>query len=282
VAGHEEAREEKSPPRPEKGIGEMMKRKKTTLSPVRVKAGRSAGVPRAATGAGSGPIRAVFFDAGGTLFRAHPSVGHVYAGLAKKYGCTVPADWVEERFHKEFARRNGMALLRNLSENAEREFWSTLVGSIFGGKIGPDVFDAFFDELYDLFAQPQTWRLFPDALKTLRTLRDRGLRVGIVSNWDSRLFRLCDGLGVSEHVEFILASAVVGHAKPQRGIFERALLLAGVKPYEALHVGDSYREDYWGARQAGLKSVLICHRGPARKDADSVPSLSAVCAIVKS
>lgn len=202
-------------------------------------------------------LRAVFFDAGGTLFRAYPSVGRVYAETAGRHGCRVSADWVQKRFEAQWRRRNGLAHLKNTTERGEKAWWFNLVKSVFDGKMPRLRFGDYFDELYDLFGQPSTWRLFPDSLRTLATLRDRGVRVGIVSNWDSRLFRLCEGLGVTPLVEFILASAVVGYVKPHRGIFEQACALARVDPREALHVGDSYREDYWGARQAGLNALLI-------------------------
>lgn len=224
-------------------------------------------------------VRAVFFDAGGTLFRPFPSVGHVYAGLARKYGCSVSPDWVRGRFEEEWRRRNGLAHLKNTTEQGEKDWWFHLVGAVFRNRMPPAVFSRYFDELYDLFAQPRTWRLFPDSLPALKTLKKKGVRVGIVSNWDSRLFRLCEGLGVTQHVEFILASAVVGSVKPQPGIFRRALELAGVSPAEALHVGDSYREDFWGARRAGLRALLVCRNGRGTPDASRVHSLKEVCAI---
>jgi putative hydrolase of the HAD superfamily len=202
-------------------------------------------------------LRAVFFDAGGTLFRAYPSVGRVYSDVARRHGCRVDPAWVQSRFESQWRRRNGLAHLKNTTERGEKSWWYNLVKSVFDGKMSRARFGDYFDELYDLFGRPDTWRLFPDTLKTLSTLRRLGVRVGIVSNWDSRLFKLCDGLGVTPLVEFILASAVVGYVKPDRGIFRQACALARVRPNEALHIGDSYREDYWGAQQAGLNALLV-------------------------
>ncbi|MGQ0643871.1 MAG: HAD-IA family hydrolase [Elusimicrobiota bacterium] len=222
------------------------------------------------------PLKAVFFDAGNTLFRPFPSVGHVYARTARKHGCRVSAAWVEERFQAEWRRRNGLAQLK--SEKKEKEWWRALVRRVFGGRFAPGRFRAYYEELYDLFASPATWRIYPDVLPTLKTLKKRGLRLGVISNWDSRLFRLCDGLGVTPYMDFILASAVEGAVKPEKTLFRRALARAGVRPEEALHVGDSYREDYWGARRAGLRALLIARAGGAAPPA--IERLSDVCALL--
>jgi putative hydrolase of the HAD superfamily len=180
--------------------------------------------------------------------------------------------WVEERFRSEWARRNGLASLK--SDKKEKAWWRALVRRVFGTRFAPAGFHRYYEELHALFAHPKTWRLFPDALPTLKALGRRGVITGIVSNWDSRLFRLCDGLGVKAHVKFILASAVEGAVKPDKAIFQRALKHAGADKGRALHVGDSYREDYWGATRAGLSARLLVRRGPAPAGARVIRSLA--------
>jgi len=221
-------------------------------------------------------LRAVFFDAGGTLFRPYPSVGHVYSRLARKHGCHVAPAWIERRFHAAWKRHSGLSHLKTKNESTERRWWERLVRESFGARFPRKDFPDYFHELYDLFAQPKTWRLFPDALPTLKALGKRGLLLGIVSNWDSRLFKLCASLGVSKEVDFILASAVVGAAKPERAIFNMALRRARVRPTEALHVGDTYRDDYWGAQRAGLRAAFLHRKGPGLNDVFCVKSLTAL------
>lgn len=119
----------------------------------------------------------------------------------------------------------------------------------------------FFDELYDRFVQPQVWRLFPDVFPVLQEAKKRKPTVGIVSNWDSRLFGICEGLGLSPYLDFILASAVVGAAKPNSKIFLAALRRAQVLPEEAVHVGDSLIDDIWGAERVGIRGILIDRSG---------------------
>lgn len=220
-------------------------------------------------------LKAVFFDAGNTLFRPYPSVGRVYAKLALKHGVRVSAAWVQTRFGAEWKKRNGLAQLKD--EKHERLWWRNLVRAVFDGAFPTEKkFRTYYEELYREFAMPATWRLYPETLSTLRALQKKGVRLGIVSNWDSRLFALCRGLGVTPFMEFILASAVEGTVKPEKKIFRRGLKKMGLKPGEVLHIGDSWREDYWGARRAGLKALLISrdgHRPAGVKCAGSLKDL---------
>jgi putative hydrolase of the HAD superfamily len=216
-------------------------------------------------------LQAVFLDAGNTLFRPHPSVGSIYARVARRHGARTDPDRIEARFTAEWSRHDTGT---RRSVKGEKARWKFLTRRVFDGLFrSEEDFAGFFDELHAEFAHPRTWRLFPDALPALKKLRKSGMTVGIVSNWDERLFDLCDGLRVTPWVDFVLASAVEGTAKPDREIFRRALKKAGVRPSEALHVGDSYREDYCGARRAGLSAVLLCRRAPAPEGARAIRSL---------
>ena len=81
--------------------------------------------------------------------------------------------------------------------------------------------------------------------------------MGIVSNWDSRLFHICEGLQLNQYFDFILASAVFGASKPSPKIFEEALKRSGVEAQDAVHIGDSFKDDIQGAHGAGLSAILI-------------------------
>jgi putative hydrolase of the HAD superfamily len=103
--------------------------------------------------------------------------------------------------------------------------------------------------------------LFPDVLETLDSLRQAGLRVGVISNWDPGLDQLCHQLCLAERLDFVLASELVGYAKPGRHIFERALELAAVRPERAVMVGDNLRDDVLGASSLGIHAVLLDRGG---------------------
>lgn len=223
--------------------------------------------------------RALFFDAGGTLFRPNPSVGTIYAQVALAYGIQVNPEEVERIFRLEFESRDKqIALKAHSSEKNEKEWWKNLVRAVFEKakvtSLFGEHFDEYFEELYDLFARAEVWQLYPEARDLLETLQTKNLILGIVSNWDSRLFSICEEMDVKKYFKFILASAVVGSAKPHRGIFEEALKCAGVTPEEALHVGDSVENDFWGARGMGIDALLINRNKREVENVKSIASLS--------
>lgn len=219
-------------------------------------------------------LRAVFFDAGNTLLRPYPSVGHIYAKTAGRHGVRIASAWVEERFQAAWRDRHSPHHLK--SDDADKAWWRVLVHRVMGTHFTENKFHRYFEDLYHRFAHPQNWRLFPDALPTLRALRSQKFKLGIVSNWDSRLLILSDRIGLTQEVEFVLASAVEGVAKPDRKLFQKALKTARVSADEAIHVGDSLKEDYEGAQGAGLRALLLDRNGAPRRDIRTIRSLKEV------
>ena len=205
-------------------------------------------------------IKAIFFDAAGTLFHVDGSVGEVYASLARKHGKNVTAKALEEGFLRAFADAPPMAFPsvapRNLPAS-ERRWWFELVGEIFASHGSFPQFELYFEELYELFSKAKAWKLYPETYETLFSLKEMNLHLGIISNFDSRLFPVLEGLAIREFFESVVASTSAGVAKPDKKIFEKALAIHEIDPGEALHVGDSYEMDVIGAHNAGVGPVLI-------------------------
>lgn len=220
-------------------------------------------------------VKAIFFDAGGTLFRPHPSVGKVYAEVARRYGLFLDAEELEAAFHRVWNNRDSYT--PPSAKREEKGWWKILVHELFSAFGEIKDFDAFFEELYDRFASPGTWRLFSDTLPALEALKKKGKILGIVSNWDDRLFGICEGLGVRPYFDFILASAVVGMHKPDPKIFREALKQAAVRPQEAIHVGDSLEDDILGARQAGIQAIFLDRKGNRSSEVPTIPTLQFLC-----
>ncbi len=218
-------------------------------------------------------VKTIFFDAGGTLFRPYPSVGHVYARTAAKHGVNVDPKRVEKLFHAKWHERNGIkALVEQSSEKIERDWWYGLVKDIFSSSPSPfKDFDAFFHELYDLFARAECWRLFDDSIPTLEALKAKGYRLAIISNWDHRLYSIVEQLGLEGYFEHVTASSAVGNSKPGKRIFDFALEAMNAASHESLHVGDSFTDDYHGARSAGLHAVLLDRALPLPATGRPVP-----------
>jgi len=103
--------------------------------------------------------------------------------------------------------------------------------------------------------------LFPETYSVLTRLREEGFELGIVSNFDSRLFPVMRGLGIDRLFDTVTIASLARAAKPAPKIFEIALEKHAVDPNEAMHVGDSIRDDVEGATKAGLTGVLLDRTG---------------------
>ncbi len=212
-------------------------------------------------------LRAVLFDMGSTLieFENHDWSELVSMGAAGVYdelqrcGFSLPA---YERFHDVFTGRYN-------------EFWSRS-GETWKEVCLHDIFDAAFSELRILRVRPYYPRLtaahyrpisaqthlFDDVPEGLRVLRERGLRLGIISNtpWPSHLhLEDLSGYGLEKFFDVCIFSAEVGVRKPHARIFKIALDMMQVEAHEVIYVGDRYVEDVWGPQQLGIKSVLREH-----------------------
>ena len=214
--------------------------------------------------------RAVFFDAGNTLLRPYPSVEHVCTEVFKRNGYEVDPVVLQEAVaagDRYYEKRYWQDDTFWRSEKAAAALWVdlyTLVAEEVG--INGDR-RRLAREIYDEFGYHYRWTLFPDACTTLKGLKQLGLKIGVVSNWDSRLSDLLAGIGATDYLDFVMCSAVVGKLKPQPEIFHMALERVAVAPHEAMHVGDHYYADVLGARSAGITPVLI-HRSDNTLNAD--------------
>lgn len=209
-------------------------------------------------------IKAVFFDAAGTLIKPARRVGESYAVIARKYGIDASAAEIGERFRLCFHAAPPLAFPGAAAAEIaglEHAWWKALVRRVFEPWNGSQRFDDYFAELFAYFAQPDSWLLYPEAEETLSALKRRGMILGVISNFDSRLIGIFEGLGAAHWFENIFVSSRVGHAKPEREIFQKALEQHSLKAGDALHVGDSEEKDLLGANTAGLKGVLVERSG---------------------
>src|SRR5574341_73911 len=205
-------------------------------------------------------IKAVYFDAAGTLIKPARRVGDSYAAIAAKHGKSVSPGDLFDRFRICFDGAPRLAFPNAPSERIhqlERDWWKGLVARVFEPWGRFENFDDYFAELFAYFADPAAWALYPEVLETLASLRQRGLTLAVISNFDSRLVRILDGLGAGSWFEDIFVSSRVGYAKPDRQIFDAALSRHGIPADNALHVGDSETNDFRGAQNAGLRALLI-------------------------
>jgi putative hydrolase of the HAD superfamily len=227
--------------------------------------------------------KTIFFDAGGTLLHPHPSVGEIYQQAAARYGCVVEAKKLDMLFREAWLRRDGLSsLASHSSEKIERDWWRNLVEEVFSSVGGVPNFNDFFHELYDHFGSAACWRLYPEVPEVLKQLKSQNKKLGIISNWDSRLFKLCDSLELNQYFDFILISAVFGASKPSPKIFEEALRHAGAGPHEAIHIGDSLEDDIHGAKRVGIDAILIDRHPEKRKKHEGVRMIHTLSELLSS
>jgi putative hydrolase of the HAD superfamily len=210
-------------------------------------------------------VKAVLFDAVATLIRPWPSVGSVYARAAAEHGVRCPVRALDAAFPGAYRelfpeRFYGRSALQT-SEARERRWWGRVVERTFEragcGAPGTAVIAAGLEA----FSHGASWRPTPGAVETLRILKERGLKIALVSNFDGRLHRVVAETGLSRFFDRIVVSSETGWAKPSPRIYAAALGALGVASGEALMVGDRPREDAAGAAAAGLRALLYDPRG---------------------
>ncbi len=230
-------------------------------------------------------IQAVYFDAAGTLIKPARRVGESYAAIAEKYGKTVTPGDLFARFRMCFDGAPRLAFPNagaDQIDQLERDWWRKLVGLVFEPFGRFDNFDDYFAELFDYFADANAWALFPEVLDTLAALKQRGVTLAVISNFDSRLVGILDGLGIGPWFADVFVSSRVGYAKPDRRIFDVALSRHGLLAENAIHVGDSETNDLHGARNAGLKALLIDRKSASAASIDRLISLQQIAAHLES
>jgi putative hydrolase of the HAD superfamily len=203
-------------------------------------------------------VRCVLFDAVGTLIYPDPPVAEAYRAAARAFGCELSIEEIGGRFAAALAgtfNADGGAT----SEARERDRWRDIVGQVFCEL--PQCSDAIFQRLWEHFAQAANWRVFDDVGVCFAALRQREHRLGIASNFDSRLKNIVAGnetLAVCEHV---FVSSEVGYSKPDARFFRAVQERLGAQPGEILLVGDDEVCDVKAARAAGWRTIHLYRRG---------------------
>jgi len=218
-------------------------------------------------------IRAVFFDAVGTLLFPYPSAPAIYADVARRAGVELSEAEVRTRFVEAFRKQEAVdrAAAWVTSEARERDRWRVIVGETLAGV--PDA-EGCFRELYELFAKPTAWKVDPSAAEVIRQISDRGIRVGMGSNYDARLWSVLDGFPeLAPLRERTVVSAAVGFRKPAAEFFREVTRVADCEPEQILFVGDDIDNDYHGATAMGLHAVLLDDRNRATNIARRIATL---------
>lgn len=200
----------------------------------------------------SSVIQALSFDAAGTLIEPAEPVAETYARLLSPHLGPLDPDRLTASFPQAFKDAGQPKFEDHLEGDlAERQWWRVVVEAT----VAQTVSDEAFHELFDHYAKPESWRVFPEVTSVLYRINKFGLRCVVISNFDLRLHRILDGHGLT--FEGIITSASAQSRKPSCAIFSQALKILEVEAGELLHVGDSKQADLIGAKAAGIDAYLL-------------------------
>lgn len=178
-------------------------------------------------------------------------MGEIYADTAQQLGhSNLSAQTLNESFLSAWKRQEDF--------DYSLPAWRKLVEETFLSNLS--VSPALFQALYERFAEPSAWRIYDDVRPALQSLRERGFRLAVISNWDNRLRGLLLKLQLAAYFQSIVLSVDIGRTKPAAEVFQQTLRLLSLQPSEVLHVGDSAEEDLAGARTCGMHAVLLSRR----------------------
>ena len=199
---------------------------------------------------------AILFDAGDTLIRLSGSGETLLHRAAAALGVDHLDPEAVAHVWRRVLDRSGtaeeLAKGRDLSNVRHREVWTALYDEAGCEGLAPGL----SDELYGLTVSAESWEAFPDTLPTLKAVRDRGLRVGIVSDTGFDLRPAMDLLGLSPFLDTVVMSYEYGVCKPATTVFLAACDRMDVRPERTLMVGDNPLTDA-GAVAAGMYVFLL-------------------------
>lgn len=209
-------------------------------------------------------MKAVFFDAAGTLIGLRDPVGATYSRIAGLHGLNIDASNLDRAFRTAWKNLPQPQHDGKPAADDERSWWHELVRRCFAGALetepSPSKLDSIFANLYTHYASAEAWIVFPDVVPALTTLRDR-CRLFVLSNFDKRLRHILDGHDLTHFFESLVISSEIGASKPDSRIFRAAAEIADATPSECVHIGDDRHLDLEGAKLAGFHARLVRRPG---------------------
>jgi len=205
-------------------------------------------------------IRAILYDAVGTLIHVKPSVGAIYAEVGKRFGSRVSLHDVYRRFPAAFAKQDRIDELAGwrTDEARERERWRAIVGDVLD-----DVSDPMkcYEVLFSTFSDTDAWTIDIGLGDMLDTIQQRGIRQAVASNFDCRLHGILRAASALRHLDPVFVSSEIGWRKPATEFFDFVIQSLKLSPNEILFVGDDRVNDFDAAKRAGMRSVILDPRG---------------------
>jgi putative hydrolase of the HAD superfamily len=213
-------------------------------------------------------IKAIFFDAVGTLFCLTKRVGDHYAIVGQEIGLKLDADKLDRAFVSAWNQMPKRPPIEGPRENDDKDWWRALVDLVLD-QVAPSLNEMdrnnFFEIAYEHFAEAGVWELYPEVVDVLEKLGPQ-FQLVVVSNFDGRLRFILERLGISKFFSHVFISSELGADKPDPEIFRRALKLIHLQPTQVLHVGDDAERDWKAAAAAGLSIFQLDRQKNSLRD----------------
>ena len=214
------------------------------------------------------PVRAIFFDAVGTLFYLTNNVGHHYALVGREVGLKLDSADLDRAFARAWKQMPPRKPIEGPRPDDDKGWWRELVDLVLD-QAAPSLNeldrDNFFEVAYEHFAEAGVWEIYPEVPEVLEKLAPR-FQLAVISNFDGRLRFILEHLGISKFFGHVFVSSELGADKPDPEIYRRALTFVKLTPAEALHVGDDPERDWNGASAAGLSIFRLDRRKNSLRD----------------
>jgi putative hydrolase of the HAD superfamily len=204
----------------------------------------------------------IFLDAVGTLFGVRGGVGNIYAEIARNHGVTCDPHLLDQAFYCAFDGAEPLVFSDLPLEEipvAEYAWWQEIALKTFAKTedlVKFADFSKFFNELFGYFATADAWYIYPDTIVALEMWKQQGIELGIISNFDSRLYLVLRALDLDKYFSSVTISTEANSAKPDRLIFDYARNKHS-QTASAIYIGDSYGTDVLGAIASGLQGIWI-------------------------
>lgn len=234
-------------------------------------------------------VEAVLFDFGGTLFDFKPSNYHILGSVAREFGMDI--EDTDPRLSLAFQKQE--EYIHTLMLKKEKysitsitpQDWKN-IDDILIKSLGIHS-QAAKQRLYDKFQERSYWvyDIFPDTFDTLKTLKEAGIKIGLVTNLGEKgvpkRYEMLDEFNLTQFFSSIVMSGEKGIEKPYPKNFLIALEELKIKdPSKVHHVGDSYYMDVQGARSAGITGVLLDTNKGRKCDCEIIGSPSGILSLL--
>lgn len=219
----------------------------------------------------------VTFDCAQTIVHVNWSVGGFARDCMAHLGVEVsPFD--ASRFEAMYHERLLEYVRINMTRDADAcdRFWARLADDWLHERgLGTVPVEHFMQTMGELAYGPgsEIFQAYPDVVPCFERLRNAGIKLAVISNWDYSLHRVLAMFGLQSYLDVALASLEEGVEKPDPRLFRIALERLGTEPSDTVHVGDHPVDDVAGAESAGIRPILLDRSGTLPGSIDTLDRL---------